>query len=226
MWQWFLSDFDHRSSRSCRLDSSLQRGILLPAPLGQFHYHGCQLRGVGADGSISNSWSNGADTQHQLATVVMGAAALVNQRWPRLRALDNIRQCSSAYMLLNGGIKGHTEEPGSCGMWVYDFNRCKRWLYLPFVWFRIRITFWRHPSYWFFKSFIQVLCKDRMINNVSRDQLGKWFWSIFNGLSRPGLRVLSASLSMVMVSRGPSAADKSDGEINANGSLFSGDAMT
>lgn len=26
--------------------------------------------------------------------------------------------------------------------------------------------------------------------------------------------------------RGPSAADKSDGEINANGSLFSGDAMT
>lgn len=166
MWQWFLSDFDSRSSRSCRLDPSLQREILLPAPLGQFHYHGSQLRRVGADGSIGNSWSNGADAQHQLATVVVGPTALVHQRWPRLRALDNIRQCSSAYMLLNGGIKGHTDEPGSCGTWVCGFNRCKRWLYLPLVRFGIRITFWWHPFNWFFKSFIQVLCKERMTRTM------------------------------------------------------------
>lgn len=97
---WFLCEF---VSRSHRLGCFPQRLTLLPAPLGQLHYHGSQLRGVGADRSISDGWSNGADAQQELAAIVVrGHAALVNQGRPRLGALDNVRQRCSTCMFLNG----------------------------------------------------------------------------------------------------------------------------
>lgn len=88
-WVWFLCAADSRSNRPCRL-----RSVPPSAPLGQLHDHGGQLGWVSADGRVSNGWSNGANTQHQTAAVIVGGhAALVSQAC--LRALTVVRQCSS-----------------------------------------------------------------------------------------------------------------------------------
>ncbi len=87
-WVWFLWAVDSRS-------------IPRPTPLGQLHDHGSQLRWVSADGRISNGWSNSADTQYQMAAVIVGGhAALVTQAWLGTRALTVVRQRSSNSMVL------------------------------------------------------------------------------------------------------------------------------
>ena len=85
---WFL----------CVVDS---RSIPRPTPLRQLHDHGSQLWWVSANGSISDGWSNRADTQHKMAAIIFGGhTTLVNQVWLRARALTVVGQCSSNSMVL------------------------------------------------------------------------------------------------------------------------------
>lgn len=156
---WFL----------CVVDS---RSIPRPTPLGQLHDHGSQLWWVSANGSISDGWSNRADTQHQMAAINFGGhRTLVNQAWLGARALTVVGQCSSNSMVLKR--TGYVRKSCSCiynPIWSYsNINTWKRSLYLLFTWFRICITSWWHPFIWCLKSFFQVLCKEKIMSNSQRN---------------------------------------------------------
>lgn len=72
-----------------------------PALLGELDDHGSQLWRVSADGGISDGWSNGANTQHQVAAITVGGRkALVSQAWLRARTFTVGRICSRTSVVL------------------------------------------------------------------------------------------------------------------------------
>lgn len=117
---WLLRAMNSRSIRSCRLGS-----MSCPALLGQLYDHGSQLWWVSAYGCISNSWSNGANTQHQRAAIIIrGCKALVAHTWLRARTPILDRRCRSIHMVLKK---------------TSDFMLESHRLYVLFLWFFVYI---------------------------------------------------------------------------------------